>query len=56
LEKTITIQLSRWTGTGFRGVRLEPDDIGFQLGDVVFKYGRTFSGKSFTWEEHVDRL
>jgi hypothetical protein len=34
-------------------VRIEPDDIGFQLGDVVFEYARTFNGKPFTWEEHV---
>ena len=37
-------------------VSIEPDDIGFQLGDVVFEYARTFNGKPFTWEEHVDRL
>ena len=37
-------------------VKIEPDDIGFQLGDVVFEYARTFNGKPFTWEEHIDRL
>lgn len=37
-------------------VHIDPDDIGFQLGDVVFEYARTFSGKPFTWEEHISRL
>ena len=37
-------------------VHVDIDDLGFQLGDVVFEYARTFNGKPFTWEEHIDRL
>ena len=51
---TITYVNGEWIP--WSEVRIEPDDIGFQLGDVVFEYARTFNGKPFTWEEHVDRL
>ena len=37
-------------------VHVDIDDLGFQLGDVVFEYSRTFNGKPFTWEEHINRL
>ena len=35
---------------------IDPDDLGYLLGAVVFETIRTFNGKPFTWEEHIDRL
>ena len=35
---------------------IDPDDLGYMLGVVVFETLRTFNGKPFTWQEHVDRL
>ena len=35
---------------------IDPDDLGYVLGAVVFETLRTFDGKPFTWSEHVDRL
>ncbi len=37
-------------------VKLEVEDRGFMSGDVVFEVTRTFGGKSFRLDEHLDRL
>ncbi len=37
-------------------VKIDPKDRGFRVGDVVFDVARTFNGKSFRMQEHVDRL
>ena len=37
-------------------VLISPDDRGFLLGDVVFDIARTFDGKPFRLDDHVDRL
>ena len=37
-------------------VMIDPLDRGFQVGDVVFDVARTFNGKSFHMERHIDRL
>ena len=42
---TITYVNGEWIP--WSEVRIEPDDIGFQLGDVVFEYARTFNGKPY---------
>jgi branched-chain amino acid aminotransferase len=31
-------------------------DRGFIVGDVIFDVARTFNGKSFRMEQHIDRL
>jgi branched-chain amino acid aminotransferase len=40
----------------FSQVKIDPMDRGFLVGDVVFDVERTFNGKSFRMQEHVDRL
>jgi branched-chain amino acid aminotransferase len=40
----------------FSQVKIDPMDRGFMGGDVVFDVARTFNGKSFHMERHVDRL
>ncbi|MGQ4807416.1 D-alanine aminotransferase [Candidatus Entotheonellaceae bacterium PAL068K] len=40
----------------FSQVKIDPMDRGFLVGDVVFDVARTFNGKSFHMQEHVDRL
>jgi len=40
----------------FSGVKIDPLDRGFLVGDCVFDVARTFNGKSFRMREHVDRL
>jgi len=37
-------------------VKIDPMDRGFLVGDAVFDVFRTFNGKSFRLQEHVDRL
>ena len=37
-------------------VRIDPNDRGFRVGDVVFDAARTFDGKIFRMGDHVDRL
>jgi branched-chain amino acid aminotransferase len=37
-------------------VGIDPLDRGFLVGDAVFDVARTFNGKSFRMQEHVDRL
>ena len=37
-------------------VKIDPDDRGFTVGDVIFDAVRTFNGKSFRMKEHVDRM
>ena len=37
-------------------VRIDPDDRGFTTGDVVFDVARTFNGKTFRLNYHIDRL
>ena len=37
-------------------VRIPPTDRGFSLGDLVFEVERTFGGKPFRLEQHIDRL
>ena len=37
-------------------VKIDPMDRGFKLGDSVFDVARTFNGKSFRMQEHVERL
>jgi branched-chain amino acid aminotransferase len=40
----------------FSHVKIDPMDRGFLVGDVVFDVARTFNGKSFRMQEHIDRL
>jgi len=40
----------------FSQVKVDPMDRGFLVGDAVFDVARTFNGKSFRLQEHVDRL
>ncbi len=40
----------------FDDVKVGPNDRGFMLADVVFDIARTFNGKSFRLEDHIDRL
>jgi len=40
----------------FSQVKIDPMDRGFLVGDVVFDVARTFNGKSFRMQAHVDRL
>ncbi len=40
----------------FSQVKIDPMDMGFVVGDVVFDVARTFNGKSFRLKHHVDRL
>ena len=37
-------------------VRIDPDDRGFTTGDVVFDVARTFNGRTFRLNYHIDRL
>jgi branched-chain amino acid aminotransferase len=37
-------------------VRISPDDRGFTLSDAVFDIARTFDGRPFRLENHIDRL
>ncbi len=37
-------------------VRIPPSDRGFSVGDLVFEVERTFAGKPFRLEQHIDRL
>ena len=37
-------------------VRISPDDRGFTLSDVVFDIARTFDGRPFRLQDHIDRL
>ena len=37
-------------------VKISPDDRGFGLADVVFDIARTFGGKPFVLDRHIDRL
>ena len=41
---------------GLDDVKLDVADRGFMGGDVVFEITRTFGGKSFRLDEHLDRL
>jgi branched-chain amino acid aminotransferase len=40
----------------FSQVKIDPMDRGFLVGDVVFDVARTFNGKSFRMQAHIDRL
>ena len=40
----------------FSEVKIDPMDRGFLVGDVIFDVARTFNGKSFRMDEHIDRL
>ncbi len=40
----------------FSQVKIDPMDRGFTVGDVVFDVARTFNGKSFRMQAHIDRL
>ena len=40
----------------FSQVKIDPMDRGFLVGDVVFDVARTFNGKSFRLQAHIDRL
>tara|TARA_B100000378_G_C18017720_1_gene403085 strand:- start:176 stop:1081 length:906 start_codon:yes stop_codon:yes gene_type:complete len=40
----------------FSQVKIDPMDRGFTVGDVVFDVARTFNGKSFRMEDHIQRL
>ena len=40
----------------FSEVKIAPNDRGFLVADVVYDVERTFNGKSFRMEEHIDRL
>ena len=42
--------------TPFSQVRIDPMDRGFLVGDVIFDVARTFNGKSFRMDQHIDRL
>ena len=37
-------------------VRISPDDRGFTLSDVVYDIARTFDGRPFRLQDHIDRL
>ena len=37
-------------------VKIDSNDRGFTVGDVIFDAVRTFNGKSFRMKEHVDRM
>ena len=37
-------------------IKLDINDRGFMVGDVVFDVERTFNGKSFRMKEHIERL
>ena len=37
-------------------VSISPDDRGFTLSDVVYDIARTFDGKPFRLQDHIDRL
>ncbi len=37
-------------------VKIDINDRGFTTGDVVFDVARTFNGKTFRLEYHIDRL
>ena len=41
---------------GLDDVKVDVEDRGFMGGDVVFEITRTFGGKSFRLDEHLDRL
>ena len=40
----------------YRKVMINPEDRGFTLADVVFDVCRTFNGKPFALEHHIDRM
>ena len=40
----------------YREVMINPEDRGFTLADVVFDIGRTFNGKPFALNHHIDRM
>ena len=40
----------------FSQVKIDPMDRGFIVGDVIFDVARTFNGKSFRMDQHIDRL
>ena len=40
----------------YREVMINPEDRGFTLADVVFDIGRTFNGKPFALDHHIDRM
>ena len=40
----------------YEDVKISPDDRGFMLADVVFDIARTFNGKPFALDRHIDRL
>ena len=40
----------------FSQVKIDPMGRGFTVGDVVFDVARTFNGKSFRMEDHIQRL
>ena len=40
----------------FSQVKIDPMDRGFLVGDVIFDVARTFNGKSFRMDQHIDRL
>ena len=37
-------------------IRISPEDRGFVVADVVFDIARTFAGKPFVLDRHIDRL
>ena len=40
----------------FDDLKFGPNDRGFMLADVVFDIARTFDGKPFRFQDHIDRL
>ena len=40
----------------YKQVMIHPEDRGFVLADVVFDIGRTFNGKPFALDHHIDRM
>ena len=40
----------------YREVMINPEDRGVTLADVVFDIGRTFNGKPFALDHHIDRM
>ena len=40
----------------YRDVKLSPEDRGFGVADAVFDIARTFNGKPFVLDYHIDRL